>query len=59
MKDYKLSEIKEICSKHPAVCKTTCPLHNKKGCTIYALLKKYPSEWKIEDFKESNNEQSN
>ena len=58
MKDYKLSEIKEICSRK-AICKTTCPLHNGEGCTVYALLKKYPSEWKIKDNKESNNEQSN
>lgn len=50
MKEYKLSEIKEICSRY-AVCKTTCPLHNKKGCTIYALFHIYPSEWKIENSK--------
>lgn len=47
MKDYKLSEIKEICSNY-AVCTTHCPLHNlKDGCTIRNLCKDYPSDWKI------------
>lgn len=54
MKDYKLSEIKKICSQY-AVCKSTCIFNGGKGCGIKKLFDKYPSEWKIEENQKENN----
>lgn len=49
MKDYKLSEIKEICGQY-ALCKSTCIFHDEdKGCIIRKLLaKEYPSDWDLD-----------
>ena len=50
MRDYKLSEIKEICKKYFPICCTAkgepnCPLY--EGCCF--LDKDYPKDWILDD----------
>ena len=49
MKDYKLSEIKAICEKHPICC--DCPFCNLIGSTIFCDFADgmAPVNWQIDD----------
>jgi len=57
MKDYKLSELRELCINQRKM------VHNCKGCLIEEECDKYfswsysPAQWDIEKNKETNNEE--